>query len=101
MGKLHRDTLKCAFKCSSATIGVGGDSKQVAIFKDPITDPGKKSKKGRLKLQRKGESFVTICEGKEGEEHVEDELREVFRDGKLVVDDPFEEIRRRAELLVP
>jgi len=96
--KLHRDTLKCAFKCSSATIGAGGDSRQVAIFKDPITDPGKKSKKGRLKLQRKGESFVTICEGDEGEEHVEDEIREVFRDGKLVVDDPFEEIRRRAEL---
>jgi len=40
--KLHRDTLKCAFKCSSATIGAGGDSRQVAIFKDPITDPGKK-----------------------------------------------------------
>jgi len=32
---------------------------------------------------------------------VEDELREVFRDGKLIVDDPFEEIRRRAELLIP
>jgi len=101
--KLHRDTLKCAFKCSS--IKRADSNEYVAIYKDPITDPMKKSKKGRLKLQRNGDNtYVTICEGsKESEnqyEEVEDELREVFRDGKLVIDDPFEEIRRRADLYV-
>jgi len=45
--KLNRDTLKCAFKCSEITIN--GTKRDV--FKDPITDPGKASKKGRLTLQ--------------------------------------------------
>ena len=34
------------------------------MFKQPITDLGKKSKKGRLTLENKGEKFVTIEEGK-------------------------------------
>eukprot|EP00755_Sulcionema_specki_P014340 Sspe_Gene.56400::Locus_31028_Transcript_1_1_Confidence_1.000_Length_2012::g.56400::m.56400/K03462/NAMPT; nicotinamide phosphoribosyltransferase len=51
--KLHRDTQKCAFKCSYACV----DGKEIDVFKDPITDPGKVSKKGRLTLHRndKGE----------------------------------------------
>jgi len=44
--KVNRDTFKCAFKCSEITIG--GKSREV--FKDPITDSGKASKKGRLVL---------------------------------------------------
>merc|ERR1719272_2694285 len=58
--KLHRDTQKFAFKCSYALIGgVGRD-----VIKDPITDPGKKSKMGRLTLER-GEDgkLVTVVEG--------------------------------------
>lgn len=36
--KLHRDTQKCAFKCSYALVnGQGMD-----VVKDPITDPGKR-----------------------------------------------------------
>eukprot|EP00659_Diplonema_papillatum_P004499 gene4499-6969_t len=35
--KLHRDTQKCAFKCSFAVV----DNKKVDVYKDPITDPGK------------------------------------------------------------
>merc|ERR1711971_1345079 len=46
--KVNRDTFKCAFKCSEITIG--GQSREV--FKDPITDSGKASKKGRLTLMR-------------------------------------------------
>merc|ERR1712013_147679 len=45
--KLNRDTFKCAFKCSSITI----NGKEREVFKDPITDNGKASKKGRLTLQ--------------------------------------------------
>ena len=33
------------------------------VFKQPITDLGKKSKKGRLTLQRKDNTFETIQEG--------------------------------------
>jgi len=46
--KVNRDTFKCAFKCSEITIN--GTAREV--FKDPITDPGKASKKGRLTLQK-------------------------------------------------
>ena len=41
-----RDTLKFAMKCSSVTI----DGKDRDVFKDPATDPGKASKKGRVAL---------------------------------------------------
>jgi nicotinamide phosphoribosyltransferase len=46
--KVNRDTFKCAFKCSEITIK--GQSREV--FKDPITDSGKASKKGRLTLMK-------------------------------------------------
>merc|ERR1712178_263266 len=46
--KVNRDTFKCAFKCSEITIN--GQTREV--FKDPITDSGKASKKGRLTLQK-------------------------------------------------
>merc|ERR1719174_780042 len=45
--KVNRDTFKCAFKCSEITIA----GKAREVFKDPITDSGKASKKGRLTLQ--------------------------------------------------
>jgi len=50
--RLDRDTFKCAFKCSEIT--VNGLTRPV--FKDPITDPGKASKQGRLTLQRAEET---------------------------------------------
>jgi len=90
--KLHRDTLKCAFKCSAAVVG----GNEVDVAKDPITDPGKKSKKGRLTLQRINDSWQTVCEGKGDPE--EDLLEDIFRDGKLIKDDDFTDIRKRAEL---
>merc|ERR1719215_2042601 len=50
--KVNRDTFKCAFKCSEIT--VNGETREV--FKDPITDKGKASKKGRLTLQLASET---------------------------------------------
>jgi len=90
--KLHRDTLKCAFKCSHVVIQGSG----VDVFKDPITDRGKKSKKGRLTLEcNSNGEWRTITEGrgKPGS----DKLVEVFRDGDLLVDYTFDEIRERSE----
>jgi len=40
--KMHRDTQKCAYKCSFAT--VAGENRDV--YKEPVTDKAKKSKKG-------------------------------------------------------
>jgi nicotinamide phosphoribosyltransferase len=53
--KLNRDTQKFAIKCSEAII----DGKKVEVFKDPVTDPGKQSKKGRLHLVKRNNEFVT------------------------------------------
>jgi nicotinamide phosphoribosyltransferase len=85
--KLNRDTLKFAMKCSFAT--VNGEDREVC--KNPTTDPGKQSKKGRLSLVRSNEGqFISVPE-----DHSSDCLVEVFRDGKLLVDWDFETIRRR------
>eukprot|EP00421_Protoceratium_reticulatum_P008131 CAMPEP_0168365072 /NCGR_PEP_ID=MMETSP0228-20121227/4531_1 /TAXON_ID=133427 /ORGANISM="Protoceratium reticulatum, Strain CCCM 535 (=CCMP 1889)" /LENGTH=992 /DNA_ID=CAMNT_0008377845 /DNA_START=54 /DNA_END=3028 /DNA_ORIENTATION=+ len=89
--KLHRDTQKCAFKCSHAVVNGEG----IDVVKDPITDPGKRSKKGRLTLERRDDKWTTVTEGAGVESS--DELREIFRDGRLIVDDSFEAIRKRAE----
>ena len=58
---MDRDTQKCAFKCCYAEV----QGKGVNVYKDPITDKGKVSKKGRLTLEcdEKGE-FKTVQGGK-------------------------------------
>ena len=56
---MDRDTLKCAFKCSMAVI----DDKEVEVYKEPVTDPGKTSKKGRLSLHRVDGHYVTKQHG--------------------------------------
>ncbi|XP_062605553.1 nicotinamide phosphoribosyltransferase-like, partial [Saccostrea cucullata] len=58
--KMDRDTQKCAFKCSYALI----NGKEVNVYKQPITDPGKKSKKGRLTLEYSDGQYRTVEEGK-------------------------------------
>ncbi len=93
--KLDRDTLKFAFKCSNIT--VNGEDRDV--FKDPATDPGKHSKRGKMKLIQvgnplKGFAYETVPRDALGE----DELVEVFRDGEILVEHTFDEVRKRAEL---
>merc|ERR1712060_538514 len=85
--KLHRDTQKCAFKCSYACI----NGQDVDVVKDPITDPGKKSKKGRLTLEKKDGQWTTVTGGK-GNPSL-DKLVDVFKDGTLLVDDTLATIR--------
>jgi nicotinamide phosphoribosyltransferase len=67
------------------------------IQKDPITDPGKKSKAGRVKLFFNGVDYVSSVNAPLGwtdkGSHWRDALEEVFRDGKLVREMNFEEIR--------
>lgn len=88
--KLNRDTLKFAFKCASAVV----DGVEHDVFKSPITDRGKISKSGRMKLVRDGSSFATV----KPNDTREDELVEVFRDGSLLHDWSFKEVRERANL---
>jgi nicotinamide phosphoribosyltransferase len=56
--KCDRDTFKFAMKCNAIEI----DGEWRAVFKDPITDKGKASKRGRQVLLRHKETkeFVTV-----------------------------------------
>ena len=84
-----RDTFGFAMK---ATYGeVLGDGR--AIFKDPITDDGtKKSAKGLMKIEWV-EGQYTLTDEVSWEEEQKGELKEVFRDGKLLIDRSLSEIR--------
>lgn len=89
--KVNRDTYKFAFKCSSAVI----DGKTVDVFKDPITDPGKTSKKGRLALVHNGDrKYTTLADTVHNRAF--DCLKTVFRDGNVVYRHSFNDVRSRA-----
>ena len=89
--KLDRDTQKFAFKCSCAV--VNGEARDV--FKDPITDHGKKSKKGRLKLIKDATlGFTTVSEDATGE----DVLKTVFENGEIKNQYTFEEIKENSKI---
>jgi len=89
--RLDRDTQKCAYKCSLAV--VQGEEREV--FKDPITDPGKKSKKGRLVLVKNGNNWETLKECELGDR--EDQLVTVFENGNIIKDWSWEEIKTRTD----
>jgi nicotinamide phosphoribosyltransferase len=86
--KLDRDTQKFAMKASAAKV----NGEWVDVFKDPITDPGKTSKKGRVTL-------FTDSSGKYysgAEDWIKDELVTYFENGDILIQQTFEEIRGRA-----
>ena len=88
-----RDTFGFAMK---ATYGeVNGEGRE--IFKDPITDDGtKKSAKGLMKILLENNKYQLIDQVS-WEEEKQGELKEVFRDGKLLIDYTLEEIRQRTK----
>lgn len=85
----NRDDLKFAMKCSAAFI----DEKWVDVFKDPITDSGKKSKKGLLTLIKVDGEFKTV---NWDDDYEEEELKQRFYNGKLFNLTTFAEVRERA-----
>lgn len=93
--KVNRDTQRFAFKCSA--VEVAGEWRDV--MKDPITDPGKRSKAGRLALVRENGSLRTVREEEAARLGLRNELVEVFRDGAPLVDYTFSEIRERVAAL--
>lgn len=85
--KLDRDTQRFAYKCSSATV----DGAEVKVFKDPITDPGKRSKAGRLSLVQRDGKLQTV----EGD--TRDNLLElVFENGKVLRAQTLDAVRKIA-----
>ena len=93
----NRDTLKYAMKASAIRINEG---EWRGFSKDPVTDHGKRSKEGRLGLVY--ECGIGSCGFRTLPEDIANEkgnvLRTVFKNGELLVEDTFEEIRKRAAL---
>lgn len=94
--QLNRDTLKFAYKPCMVWFGEDG----LPVSKCPVDAPWKNSKEGLLDLVRVGGKFETVDRLKwllSNHGHgVPSELIEVFCDGKLLVDDTLENIRKRA-----
>ncbi|HIP33687.1 MAG TPA: nicotinate phosphoribosyltransferase [Crocinitomix sp.] len=88
-----RDTFGFAMK---ATYGeVAGEGRE--IYKDPITDDGtKKSAKGLMKIIKENGEYKLIDQVS-WEEEKQGELREVYRDGQLLIDEKLSEIRLRVK----
>lgn len=102
--KVNRDTMKYAMKANAIEI----DGKWVDVYKDPITDQGKQSKRGRLALIERADAkgpqdrFETL--------RLDDmlypmaldprcnRLRTVFKNGELLIDESLSTIRERAKL---
>ncbi|SFM71593.1 nicotinate phosphoribosyltransferase [Marinobacter zhejiangensis] len=76
--KVNRDTQRFAMKASAIQIG---DTWQ-DVYKDPITDPGKRSKRGRLALIQDEGSYITVrADALDGRAN---QLVTVYRNGDLL-----------------
>lgn len=97
--QVNRDTQKFAMKCSMAVV----NGEEVEVFKDPITDSGKRSKKGKLDLVFRDGAFETVYgHYRIGFTHVcnyvsDSVLRTVYENGNLLHTETLAEIRARAE----
>jgi nicotinamide phosphoribosyltransferase len=93
--KLDRDTQQFAYKASAAQIG----GVWRPVYKDPVTDHGKRSKRGLLGLVKDGGAWRTVpVDGRSFQplDRGENLLRPVWRNGDLLVDDALAAIRERA-----
>ncbi|HEY4370670.1 MAG TPA: nicotinate phosphoribosyltransferase [Burkholderiales bacterium] len=92
--QVNRDTMQWAMKCSA--IEVDGEWRDV--YKDPVTDAGKRSKRGRLELVRDRDSYRTerVEAGFDGR-HAGAVLETVFEDGVITRNTSFADVRARAD----
>lgn len=101
--QMNRDTQKFALKCSAARV----DGEWIDVYKDPVTDKGKQSKRGRMTLMRHREYgyFKTVPLPDEGDTPLQgaapigfdDAMVTVWEDGRLLEDWSFAQVRARAD----
>jgi len=92
--KMNRDTQKVAFKCSLAVV----NGKEVQVYKQPVHSPFKMSKHGRMTVNmdpKTGEYTTKL--GPDRDEKT-DILETVFENGKLMVDNDWPSIKKRAHI---
>ncbi|KKM86529.1 hypothetical protein LCGC14_1278060 [marine sediment metagenome] len=90
--KMDRDTQQFAFKAAHIS-GTYGDRD---VYKEPVTDQGKRSKRGYLRLiENEDGTLETISAWRYGRPDV---LRTVYENGLLKVRDTLSMIRERADI---
>ena len=108
MQQHDRDTQGWAVKCSNVTLEYGdaickdGEAGSIYedrdVFKDPITGPSKKSKKGKVITLRNpttGEYFISTIGDPYDREHYQ-VMHTVFKDGKACNTTTLSDIRERS-----
>ena len=88
----NRDEFGFAIKATYAEI----NNTPTNIYKDPITDPGKKSHTGLMRLVKRAGGhgwYYTTEDNISWEQEKTGELQTVFEDGKILRETTFEEIR--------
>ena len=88
--EVSRDTYKFAMKCCMAKV----NGKYRDVFKDPVTDPGKRSKTGDLDLIKINGQYKTINKNFDTFNQPS-ELQLVYRNGELFNTSTLSEIRTR------
>lgn len=92
---LNRDTQEFAMKCSAIKI----NNEWRDVYKKPITDDKKISKRGVLKLYKyKNGDFVT-SKLPSVYDDVEDVLKSVFKNGKILKEYTLDEVRKNATIV--
>jgi nicotinamide phosphoribosyltransferase len=94
--KLDHDTMRFAMKANEAI--VRGERRDVS--KSPVTDTTKSSKAGRVKVIRNGDGRIsTVREDDPSYANMPNLLQPVWRDGKLLKDWTFDQVRAHAQLV--
>lgn len=89
---VNRDTQKMAMKCSAACV----NGEWIDVYKDPITDSGKRSKRGRQMLYRQANGdYVSAVQGRT--DLGEEALVKVYENGEFYNAPTFADIRARAQ----
>lgn len=91
--QVNRDTLMFAMKCSAVKV----DGEWVDVYKQPITDDNKVSKKGRLSLYEKDGNYITTqMEKRAWVGSAVEVLVPVFENGKVLKEYTLDEVRANA-----
>ena len=85
-----RDDQRMKIACSHAVV----DGASLDVYKDPITDQGKRSIPGRIKLVDSNGTLTTVPEG----DPRPSVLQRVFENGEMFNETGFNDVRARAEL---
>lgn len=94
MQNLNRDTLGFAIKCSA----IKRDGEWQDVYKDPVTDPGKSSKKGLVTLvSDKDHNFSTIKQSDFSAGTQITQLWTQYIDGNVISNESLSSVRKRCK----